>query len=364
MSGLRCLVCLFVLSLLTLVTTGCSTTDKKAVYENSRKTVPLEVPPDLTQPGSNDAMALPSIATQDATFSAYQDLATGGVSKLLPHSVKGIRLLRDGALSWLEIQSTPEDLWPKVRRFLTDVGFEIKVDIPQLGYMETNWLENRADVPTNWLSKMLNKLYSTGYLDMYRVRLERTEEADKTLMFISHRGMREEADNEGGSEVVSTVWESRPSDPELEVEMLQRFVVFSGVQEDIAERHFAQIKVNEKFVLRQQDDKTILEIRETFSRSWRRVGLALDRLGMIVMDRNRTSGVYYIQLPESFREESEKGWWASWFADDKKDQEKEFLLSLNDQGEHVLVTVQGRQGKQIDADTSHHILSKIQSHMK
>ncbi len=39
----------------------------------------------------------------------------------------------------------------------------------------------------------------------------------------------------------------------------------------------------------------MLQVQEGFDRAWRRVGLALDRVGFTVEDRDRTQGLYYVR---------------------------------------------------------------------
>ena len=53
-----------------------------------------------------------------------------------------------------------------------------RMDQPNLGIMETDWAENRAKIPQdfirNTLGKLLDSVYSTGERDRFRTRLERT----------------------------------------------------------------------------------------------------------------------------------------------------------------------------------------------
>jgi outer membrane protein assembly factor BamC len=45
---------------------------KKVEYKSAGKLPPLEVPPDLTRPGSDERFAVPDSGRGTATFSAYQ----------------------------------------------------------------------------------------------------------------------------------------------------------------------------------------------------------------------------------------------------------------------------------------------------
>jgi outer membrane protein assembly factor BamC len=97
--------------------------------------------------------------------------------------------------------------------------------------METDWAENRAKLPQDiirgTLGKLVDSVYSTGELDRFRTRLERTPNG--TEIFISHRGMQEVYNNSSQDQ---TVWQPRPSDPELETEFLRRLMVKLGVSQE------------------------------------------------------------------------------------------------------------------------------------
>ena len=58
-------------------------------------------------------------------------------------------------------------------------------------------------------------------MDKYRARLERTEQ-NTSEIFVSHRGMIEVYTTAGQDQ---TKWQARPSDPDLEAEILQRLLV-------------------------------------------------------------------------------------------------------------------------------------------
>ena len=65
--------------------------------------------------------------------------------------------------------------------------------------METDWAENRAKLPQDFirstLGKLLDSVYSTGERDRFRTRLERTRHGG-TEIYISHRGMVEVYSNQ------------------------------------------------------------------------------------------------------------------------------------------------------------------------
>ena len=204
---------------------------RQADYKSSRSVPRLEVPPDLAKPAGNEAMVVPEIepaggATYSEYASAAQTRAVTQTQVVLPQ-LTDIRVARSGDKRWLVIKATPGQVWPKAKEFWLESGFILKTEDPAIGIMETDWAENRADIPRDWIRSLLEKvttaLYSAATRDKFRTRLERGTNPDTTELFISHRGAEEVTQGD------SFVWQPRPSDPELEAEMLNRMMVYLGI---------------------------------------------------------------------------------------------------------------------------------------
>ena len=93
---------------------------------------------------------------------------------------------------------------------------------------------------------------------------------------------------------VRTVWQPRPPDPDLEAEMLARLMMRFGVAEERARATVASAGAGQERASLGEKGRA-LTVNEPFDRSWRRVGLALDRIGFTVEDRNRAQGIYYVR---------------------------------------------------------------------
>ena len=130
----------------------------------------LDVPPDLTQLQRENRYSIPEANKGVATASAYTleqaSAPTKDVVAVAPSSKGDIRIERDGSQRWLVVSKSPEDLWPQIKDFWQDSGFLINVESPDTGVMETDWAENRAKIPQdfvrNTLGKVFDSLYSTG----------------------------------------------------------------------------------------------------------------------------------------------------------------------------------------------------------
>ena len=356
----------FIILFLLMGLVACSSSSgRKAVYEKKAEHEQvLEVPPDLAEPDSNALLDIPAIASSGTTFSSFSGSQQQANGQVLSSVSSDARIARDGSMQWLEINASANDLWPQLIAFFRNEGFEIKVSDLRLGLIETNWQENRIDVPTGWLSRFLSKLYDSGLKDKYRARVEKAD--GFTRVFIAHRGLEEKATDDTSGQVIETYWEVRDPDPELEAEMMQRFLVFRGLDKNEAKTLVARKDVQERAVLKEDAELSYLVVNENFPRSWRRTGLALDRLGLLVEDRNRSAGTYYIKVTEEYLKahEKEKGWLDSLFSSSSKDNTGSYIIKLADQGESTRVSLQDTEGKDIANQASKHLLGQLERYLR
>lgn len=295
---------------------------KKVEYKSVGKAPTLETPPDLVAPARDDRFAVPDIGGKGkATFSAYaNERAEGRASKgndVLP-LVDKTRIERSGNQRWLVVNGTPDKHWDVVKEFWQETGFLIKTEVPEAGVMETDWAENRAKIPQdfirNFLGKVIDSVYSTAERDKFRTRLEPGAEPGTTDIFISHRGMYEIFVSEGKDQ---TKWQPRPADPELEAEMLRRLMMRFGAEEKRATAAVAMAPervVERAKIVRGTDGMGTLQVQESFDRAWRRVGLALDRVGFTVEDRDRSKGLYFVRYVDPEADSTlkkDEGWLAN-----------------------------------------------------
>ncbi len=362
---------LFLMIALTVSACGLIET-KKIDYKSSGKLPTLEVPPDLTAPTGDNRYAVPDAqGSGSATLSAYSQerkVAPSGTQTLLPTQEKA-RIERAGTQRWLVVQATPQQVWPVIKDFWQETGFIINLESPETGVIETDWAENRANIPQDvirrTLGKVLDGLYSTAERDKFRTRIETG--AGGTEIYVSHRGMMEVYDS---SNKDRTVWQPRPSDPELEAEMLRRLMLRFGVEENRAQTLLAKQQTPEQARVVRDAGAPVLEMDEGFDRAWRRVGLALDRVGFAVEDRDRSKGVYFVRYidPEidndSKRDEGILAKFAFWRS--KKEQgSPQLQIVVNETGgEKSRVNVTGVDGKPADANTQTRIINLLHKELK
>ncbi|MDY6980969.1 MAG: outer membrane protein assembly factor BamC [Pseudomonadota bacterium] len=338
--------------------------DYRAIYSQAeeKQARTLEVPPELGRPQGGEQMQVPSIGRDQVRYSGQQGSA--GATDRVVATARQARFVREGDMHWLEVSLPPEQVWDDGREFFQSLGFEITREDRQLGVMETNWQERRERVPGNWLMRMIDSISSTGYQDRYRLRLERLPQGG-TRVFISHRGLEEIITSGGVSDVVETAWVPRDPDPELETELLQRFLISLGGDVERAGQIVDDSEPAKRTRFVQQQDERVLQVNETFARTWRRVGLALDRVGLRVEDRNRSEGSYFIRLTEEFKAKEQKGFWASLLSDEEQGATvDELLLRVRQQGEVTNIFLRDRNGAPVDPALVKRLLEDLEVHLR
>ncbi|WP_422648830.1 Lipoprotein [Cupriavidus sp. H18C1] len=389
-----------VLPLLALgMTAGCSTVNDmmqadKIDYKSAavaKRTSTLEVPPDLTKLDGDRRYSVPEQA--GATLSGYQQ-ATSTQPKVagtnvLP-SAEGIRVERDGNQRWLVISNgmAPDQLWQTMREFWQENGFLLVQDSPETGIMETDWAENRAKIPQdfirNTIGKVFDSLYSTSERDKFRSRVEKGQNGNLEV-FISHRGAKEELT---GLDKSQTVWTPRAADPELEAEFLSRLAQRLGVQKEQADRmakngtlpapagaakpaapadagagKTAATAAASASYLTQVNGAQALQLPEPFDRAWRSVGLALDRVNFTVEDRDRGQGLYYVRYVDTRDTVNDnRGFFSKLFTrsgGDAARQAKKYRVSLKGSGSGTTVTVLNDAGQPESTEIAKRILTLL-----
>jgi outer membrane protein assembly factor BamC len=367
---------------------GCSTANlspDRIEYQSAPAPRTLEIPPDLTQLPRDERFTVPdragattSVTASAAAAAASRGQPRGGTALAVAPVVPNARIEREGTQRWLAVDVPPEQAYNVVREFLPTIGLQIEREDAKTGIVETAWAENRANLPQSMirglLGRFLGQVYSTGEMDKFRFRVERTA-ANTSEVFVSHRGMVEVFTSQAQD---STKWQPRPSDPELEVELLQRLAQrFAPLPAQAAAAGAGAAAVGGVPIATVPDIARLLpadasnparvSINEPFDRAWRRVGLALDRGGFTVEDRDRARGLYFVRYLDPEIEQKQRdnqGFLSRIFGRDAKVEAQQFRVLVAAVGERTVVTVQDREGKPDSSPTSGKILAQINDQLR
>jgi outer membrane protein assembly factor BamC len=345
---------------------------RKVDYKSAKTGKQLEVPEDLSQPPVSDRYALPDAGP--ASYSQYNKEGTAQAkpkaNALLPQ-VPGLRIERAGTQRWLVVQRPAEQVWPALKEFWQETGFIIDREAPDVGIIETDWAENRAKVPPSTLRRLLGKVidqaYSTPERDKFRSRLERSADGKSSEIYITHRGMYEAYKENNRSGQNPTIWQPRPTEPELEMEMLARLMMRLGASDTVvAEQRREAVKLPEaRAALGKLPDGTpILEVKDDFDRAWRRVGLALDRLGFTVQDRDRSSGLYFVRYQNPDAAKKDSSFWSFFKSGAKTPEPDQYRVAVNEADTGSEVRVLNAKGEPEKSNTASRILALLKDDLR
>jgi outer membrane protein assembly factor BamC len=309
--------------LLALALAGCDSIpfiDTTPDYKTAGRSRPLEVPPDLTSVSTSDTYSVPGSGTTYSQYAQGQTQQDEQTEKVLP-TFDSVKMERAGSQRWLVVQAAPEKVWPVVREFWTDLGFAVRVENADSGVMETEWVDPSSlttDDKGNYLDKFqgwLDKLNTLQSRQKFRSRIDRGAEEATTEIYLSHRSVADVHDD--GIKRVRTVYgeidngykletnkntardEARAIAEDIDAELLRRLMVKLGVEEKTSHTVIASNASEKRATLEAgKDGYASLKVNDEFDRAWRRVGLALDRIGFLVEDKNRSRGVYYVRYSD------------------------------------------------------------------
>lgn len=359
---------------------GCSMFDSVAEkgeiqYKSAGKAKPLDIPPDLNSLPKEERFAIPQAGGRStATYSDFNKAKPGGPAlvdgkEVLP-LIEGASIQRQGSTRWLVVNQPADKVWNTVKEFWLENGFLLSVEQQEVGIMETDWAENRAKIPDDIIRRTLGKvfdgMFSTNERDKYRTRIEKNGTSSE--IYISQRGLREVLN----AAKDSSVWQARENDPELEIEFLRRLLLKFGTSEQQAKAQAVAARQPTAPIAQIQKTKesgNFLTVEEGFDRAWRRVGLALDRVGFTVEDRDRALGVYfvrYVDPDEDGEVGKKKGFFGNLFnSDNSKKVRQQYRVKVSEQGAGVTkVQVLSAQESPDTNKTAERILNLLREQLK
>lgn len=343
---------------------------KRIDYKSAATGPALELPPDLTTPRYDDRYQVNTAAGQAAA-----NANKGARAEFLP-TVPDAKLVRAGSERWLVVKATPEQAWNTSREFWQESGFVLAIEQPNVGVMETDFAENRAEIPGDLfrrtIGKYLDIFYTTYKQDKFRTRIERGAEPGTVEIFVAHRGMEQvptaKIDN---SSPAAFAWAVMPPNPALEAEMLTRLMMKFGTPEPAARAAVVQAASapDKARIDKNPDGSFKLTVDDQFDRAWRRVGLALDRIGFTVVDRDRSRGVYFVRYgdPDTLAaKKNSEGWLEKlqFWKSDEKDKPDQYQIVVAESALASVVSVQDPGGAPDRSTNSEKILGLLKEQLK
>lgn len=345
---------------------ACASTDEPD-YSKTGGLPPLEVPPDLTSVPADRSFDLPAAGksrSADPIVSSQAPMVnvTGSV---IPE-FKQARIVRAGSQRWAVIQSSPEVLWQSIRNFLIKLEWDIKRSSPDTGIMDTDWKEVQPLViEGGFFSNIWSTINSTGLKDRFRFRIERGRKSGEVELYVTHQLMEEVVVAGGATEVVETAWQPADANPEREAEMLMvllRYLESGRIDKKKPGAKVINAPAHSK-IGKNKNGYPVIQATDPLETTWRRLGIALDRAGFLVQDRNKSKNLYFVYLDNSNKKQ--KGFFSSMFDDDEDGQTKKyFQVKLAASGQSTFITMLDTNGNRLDTDLATKLLKQLDQELK
>jgi len=341
-------------------------------YVSSSRAKKLDVPPDLSDVESNVEYGVPGEAV---SYNTYEDAKKAGFTEVkVLQNPEGMRLVKSGNLRWLVVDETPDKLWPHLEMFWQELGFGIKILNKRTGVMETEWIKSsklKFDSKKGMASRFdawLDGLSNLADRRKFRTRIENGVDKNTSEIYISQRsvvGMDDEAkerikrlkegsystdmykiqeyipDGEEEAQDITNKLQKEMNMDEYEInaEILRRLMTKLGMTDFDAEKAIANPIKRKNATFVKSDQGNYVLLKDPYDRSWRRLSLALDIIGFVTEDKNRSEGIFYVKyrdLEIEGKKKSNKGlidklaFWNDEEEEQRKKEEEENLKNSNE----------------------------------
>jgi len=226
---------------------------------NSVEARKIQVPPDLSSVSSGDQFIIPG----DNGGAISRDT-------LLP-VLESSRLVRENGSAWLAVNTTPETLWPNLLAFVEEEGFELSGTLPPAGLITTQWRSRSGSSGSFGSSNNATRVRLS-------FRLERESPSASRVFARLQTSKSGQVDDQ-------TEWDAQAAHPEKSSIVLQRLLIFLGLDEQRARglvgRQAASSILNDS-QLSTSAAGTELVIHRAMVPSVKAMSAALDRLGVKV----------------------------------------------------------------------------------
>lgn len=356
---------------------GCSTVDNllsqdQVDYKSTVRADPLSLPPDLSDTQINTPQYSVTGNTASAlVYNEYQESAAASNQGLnvLPE-VDGMKVMRSGNTRWLQLNADPNLVYPRLISFWNNEGFTINRDNPQAGIIETDWAENRAKIPGNFLRRALGSIIDmvadSGERERFTTRLERY--GDTTEVYINHQRMIETAMDRDGT---TYKWLPAEEDPGLNAVMLSRLMAFLGAEEERAQnavRNAQEVSSSQvsapSSLLNPIDGQTALSSSLSADDTWRRVGTSLSTAGFTIDESDLASGTYVVRYLDTDTGEKRQAsnFISRLWGDEGNITPVPYTVKIAPQANGSVISVFNRDGQTENTTTGARILRVIAEH--
>lgn len=205
-----------------------------------------------------------------------------------------------GDLTWLVVNDVPGRVWPALSAFFTEQGIEVDHEDPRKGLKQTAVLNN-SQRARRWIG--LDDDTGPEEKLVLQARVEHGVQGRSTEVQVRVVSVEQAPDS-------LLPWQDSPGDSDRESRVIEQMADY--LRENAETKSYSRVALNlpreERVDAISRDGRiSHLELDFGFERGWAEVSRALSSLGMPVVDRNRSAGVWYLDMRPA--EVRNRGWW-------------------------------------------------------
>lgn len=334
--------------------------DRGSDYLSARPAPAMQVPPNLQTRRLDPLLPIPT-AVADSTQREGKFDVPRPHAMPVQEQVSEFSLQNSGSSRWLVAQRSPAEVWPLVRQFFSDNGFNVAEERPRTGEFITEW-QSASDLQGKFAS-----LLGDGETRL-RVRVEPGVQRNTSEVFVAsaQRPAASTAEPgfsvDGGNQALNTAL----------LDELLGSVTRSGEGSSVsllaARDYDAPSRIN---LSADGSGDPLLTLDTDFDRAWSSIGRALEQSALRVEDVDRSQGLYFINLAERGAAEAQEkpGFFSRLFGRGEADKEEvearaeRYRVRLSQIGRSVQVTVEQDLNTVAPADVARRVLEQIRDRL-
>jgi len=298
----------------------------------------------------DDLLVVPEIGTAEPQ--AFLDPPRP--QELPGRSDRGVVIQRMDNNSWIVVDVSPSQVWPRIRDYWRQAGIEVAVENPTTGQMDTAWFVRDGEILNR---DKIRVIVDTGFQDnSAEIRLLQQSALQAT------------------PELQQANWPATSMSPDVEYEMLMALSTYLA---DVADLYQASsvsflagsISSQGKAALvPESDGHELLQLQAGFNRSWAAVARAMNRSGVEIVSQSIEQGVFQVEYTpglEALVEEEGPGFLTrvftlnGLFSGDEELQTHTLEVRLQSRGAAVEVDITPSQGSSAEAEEAAHDLLQL-----
>jgi outer membrane protein assembly factor BamC len=250
--------------------------DRQGEYLQARTIPRTEIPPEYDSLIIDDLLVIPEISADNTA--AFLDAPRP--RPLEGRSDREVVIQRMEGTSWIVVDVSPSEVWPRIRDFWREKDIEVAFENPTAGVMDTAWFTTEGNIVSR---DKIRVIIDTGFQNnSAEIKLLQTSALQST------------------PELEQVIWPETSADPDLEYDFLMEL---SSYLADVADLYQATSvsflagnipSAGKAVLVTSPEGDEILRLQASFNRSWAAVGRAFQRIGAEIVSQDSATGIYEV----------------------------------------------------------------------